>query len=304
MFDHWYAMDFGGTTCRFFDFVKEETVSFPACIATKDDQIVAIGKEALSHAYTDTIKYPFDHGQLYTSITPLVKSGLEQLGASHSLLHPSALVVVPTDATDDQLDVWQTQILAAGIQKISFLNVMDALQTEEPTMIVHAGHTYTEIGIYAHQQQFTHQTVYFAGKQIEEAIMQDIQKKYGCFITVEDAHALKEAASNALWKGKNARLRCNAKNAQGQYGLIEVRALDLWPCMKGVIDQIMLWSKQCLEKVSVDLKESIHENGILLSGGLARCFGLRQTLEQALNDPVIVTKTPEMDLLENMKGWK
>ena len=64
MFDHWYAMDFGGTTCRFFDFVKEETVSFPACIATKDDQIVAIGKEALSHAYTDTIKYPFDHGQL------------------------------------------------------------------------------------------------------------------------------------------------------------------------------------------------------------------------------------------------
>lgn len=304
MFEHWYAMDLGGTNCRFYDFVKEDLVSFPASIATKGDQILAIGSEAFSYAYTDTIKYPVDHSRLIASITPLVKAGLEQLNASHSLLHPSALVVVPTDATDDQLDIWQTQILAAGIQKISFLSVMDALQTEEPTLIIHAGHTYTEIGIYAHQEQFTHQTIYFAGKQVEENIIDLIQKKYGCIITIEDAHALKEAASNALWKGKNARLRCNARNAQGQYGIVEVRALDLWPCMKDVIDQIMLWTKQCLEKVSVDLKENIQKNGILLSGGMAKCFGLRQTLEQALNYPVIVTDTPDLDLIENMKGWK
>ena len=80
--------------------------------------------------------------------------------------------------------------------------------------------------------------------------------------------------------------------------------MDLWPCMKSVIDQVTLWAKQCMERVSVEMKEQIHENGILLSGGMANCFGLRQNLQEELKHPVICTNRPESDLIENMKGWK
>ena len=49
---------------------------------------------------------------------------------------------------------------------------------------------------------------------------------------------------------------------------------------------------------------ALYENGILLSGGMANCFGLRQNLQEELNHPVICTNRPESDLIENMKGWK
>ncbi|WP_303973333.1 rod shape-determining protein, partial [Faecalicoccus pleomorphus] len=120
----------------------------------------------------------------------------------------------------------------------------------------------------------------------------------------EDAGALKEAASNALWENKNVTLQCSAVNQYNQWTQIQLRTLDIWPCMMNVINQIVLWAKQCLQQVDVDMKEKIYQNGILLSGGLANCFGLRQTLEEELNQKVICSEHPEMDLMEALKGWR
>lgn len=141
-------------------------------------------------------------------------------------------------------------------------------------------------------------------KQVDELIQKKIAKMTNCMIGIEDANALKQAASQALWKGKNATLLCTAINSHNEYVQIQCKAMDLWPCMENVIQQITLWAKQCMESVSIEMKETIHQNGILLSGGMAYCFGMRQLLQQELNHPVICTEKPEDDLIENMKGWK
>lgn len=308
MFDHWYALDLGGHACRFYDFLEEKECSLPTLIAWQDKQAIAVGQDALRYVYKDqrktSVKEPLDYNRMMSSVAPLVQAGMKQLESSHSVFRPRALVVVPTETSEEQLYHWQTEINKAGIAKIDFMTVMDALQTIEPTMLIHCGHTYTEIGVYSHEQRIVLKTIFFAGKHVDELIQKKIAELSNCLITFEDARALKEAASQALWKGKNATLLCNAKNQRNEFVQVTCKAMDLWPCMKSVIDQVTLWAKQCMERVSVEMKEQIHENGILLSGGMANCFGLRQNLQEELNHPVICTNRPESDLIENMKGWK
>lgn len=308
MFDHWYALDLGGHKCRFYDYMEEKECTLRTCVAWNKKKPLAIGQAALPYVYQDQrktmVKYPLDYNRIMSSLVPIVKEGLEQLKTPHTVFRPRALVVVPTETEESQLLNWQKEMNEAGITKIDFMTVMDALQTLEPTMIIHSGHTYTEIGVYAHEKRIALKTIFYAGKQVDEFIQKRIAEMTNCLISSEDACALKEAASNALWKGKNATLMCNASNQRNEYVQIQVKAMDLWPCMESVIQQVTLWAKQCMERVSIETKEMIHQNGILLSGGMANCFGMRQILEQELNHPVICTEKPEDDLLENMKGWK
>ncbi len=308
MFDHWYALDLGGYNCRFYDYMEEKEIHIRTSVAYKQKNVVAVGKDVMDYVYQDqrtiNIKYPLDYNRMMSSVAPLIKEGMKQLQSDHALFRPRALVVVPTETEEEQLLRWQNEINQAGISKIDFMTVMDALQTIEPTMVIHSGHTYTEIGVYTHEERIVLKTIFYAGKQVDELIQKKIADMTNCMIGPEDASALKEAASQALWKGKNATLLCTAINSRNEYVQIQCKAMDLWPCMESVIQQITLWAKQCMERVSIEMKEMIHQNGILLSGGMAYCFGMRQLLQQELNHPVICTECPENDLIENMKGWK
>lgn len=308
LFDHWYAVDIGARMCLFYDYASKKQTELKTCVAWENDRPVGVSDDAISYLYKDqrkiSVKYPLDHERILSSFAPLIKQGFKDLGLENSIFQPHLLVVTPTHMDAENLEAWHNELIQAGIQKMDFISVMDVLQTEEPTLLIHSGHSYTELGIYAHGHEYVHKTIYFAGKQVDEAIIQHVARRYRCLISEEDACALKEAASQALWKQKNVLLRCNAKNQYNQFIQIEIRSVDLWPCMESVIQQITLWAQHCLEQVPVELKEMIHEYGVLVSGGMASCFGLTQSIETALNQPVICTEAPYLDILENMKGWR
>ncbi len=305
MLEHWYTVDAGAHSIRFFDNVGNKQSCVRSITAIRDGKVVASGKKARDMIYDTSvqIRYPINHEQILSNITPLVKRGLRQLKSSRNFLHPSVYMCVPTEMEESTKDQWTEYFLNAGVKTVKFVSLMEILQTEEPTMIIHAGHSYTEIGIYAHGQEYSHKTIFYGGRQMDENIQQYFYNKYRCTVTLEDACALKEAASSAFFKNKNVGLQVNAFDARGTFGQLPLKAMDIWPSIQSVCDQITLWAKQAMEQIDVNMKEEIHRNGILLSGGLANCFGLRQTLEYALNDPVIVSDAPELDLIENMKEW-
>ena len=65
--------------------------------------------------------------------------------------------------------------------------------------------------------------------------------------------------------------------------------------------QIVLWAKQCFKEQPFEMKQTLLKKGILLDGGLAHCFGLRQLLEQAFSCPVITPEFPEYEIINTMK---
>lgn len=307
LFDHWYALDIGACNSRFYDFSTKEQTELKTVVAWKKNQPIATGQDALSYLYKNeavTIKHPLDHQQVLSSFAPVIQDGLKALGQDQNLFQPHILAAVPTHMEMRYFDQWHDELIKAGISKIDFVSVMDLLQTEEPSLLIHSGHSYTELAVYAHGHEYVHKTIYFAGRQVDEAVVQYIAEKTNCIITIEDACTLKEMASEQLKQSNNAILRCTAKNLFQEYVQLEVRCMELWPCMEGVIKQIVLWAKQCLEPLSIEMKENIYQNGVVLSGGMASCFGMVQTLEMALNQPVICNQDPYLDILNTMKGWR
>lgn len=308
MFDHWYALDIGGHSVRIIDINNNSSWQERTIVAWKDNDVQALGVDAFPYIYQDqrqvAVKYPINHDQILSSVTPLIKKGMEELGASNNIFQPHALVLVPSESHMERLEQWRQQINDAMIQRLDFVKVSDCLQTQQPTLCIHAGHTYTEMGIYTQNQCLTRKTIFFAGKQIDEGIQTYITSKMKCLISEEDATALKEAASASLAARKQEVLMCNAKNQYNQFVQLQVRPSQLWPAIQNVAGQITLWAKQCLENVSIDTKEIVARNGVLLSGGLAQCFGIAQTLEQELNMKVYVQPDPAMDLINQLKEWK
>ncbi len=307
MFDHWYALDIGGHSIRIIDINKDTSWQARSVIAWKQNDVQACGVDAFPFIYQDqrvvSVKYPINHDQVLSPFAPLIKKGMKELKASNNIFHPHALVLIPSESHMERLENWRTQINEAGIHRLDFVRVSDLLQTQQPTLCIHAGHTYTELGVYTQGACLNRKTIFYAGKQIDEAIQTLVATKYRCLISEEDAVALKEAASKSLSSGKQETLLCNAKNQYNQFVQLQIRASSLWPCIQNVAKQIVLWAKQSLESLDIETKEIVHQNGILLSGGLANCFGIKETLEQELNMKVYVSNHPEWELVQQLKEW-
>ena len=97
------------------------------------------------------------------------------------------------------------------------------------------------------------------------------------------------------------------RNEMDRYGKlvnIQIRASDLWPAMEEQILQVVLWAKHCYMNMGSEMKQRLMNNGIMLSGGLANCFGLKEALKHEFDCPIICTTKPECDIIEQMKGLK
>lgn len=308
MFDHWYALDLGGHSIRLIDLNKDNAWQSRSVIAWNQKEVQALGVDAFPYIYQDqrkiSVKYPINHDQILSPVAPLIKQGLEQLGAGNNIFQPHGLVLIPSEAHMERLESWRQQINEAGIQRLDFVKVSDCLKTQQPTLCIHAGHTYTEMGIFTSTRCINRKTVFYAGKQIDEAIQTVVATKMRCLISEEDATALKEAASASLAARKQEMLICNAKNQHNQFVRIQIRPSQLWPCIQNVAGQITLWAKQCLENLDIETKQLVARNGVLLSGGLALCFGIKETLEQELNMPVYLSENPQWELVQQLKEWQ
>lgn len=309
MFENWIGLDAGADTLRFYEYSKSKEILIPNFIVYENSTDTSMAPDDyLSYVYNNNrniqIRYPISQGKFYSTIRPLIKKGLKDLNATSNLFKPSFLVCLP-DGTDQKIkQSWQQELVACGIRKVEFVSTMDVLQSQEACFMIHAGHSYTEIGIYAYQTEFAHKIIHFAGLDMDEEIKLIVAKKTNCLISNEDAKALKKAMSDSFNNQKNAILECNAFDKRGQLVRIQLRASDIWPAVEKVIQQIVLWAKSCYMNMGMDMKQRLMHNGIYLSGGLANCFGLKQALQKEFDCLIICQNNPECAIIEQMKGWK
>lgn len=308
MFEHWLALDAGAKNLRLYDYSKNKEVVLENRIVSKNGQVLAWGKDSLNYLYSSDrsiqVKCPVYQNKLIGDIKPLIKAGFKELKVSQNIFRPCVLVCVNEQLTLQERQKWQQELVLCGVRKVEFVNTMDLLQSEEPCFIVHSGHSYTEIGIYAYQKEFAHKMIYFAGMEIDEQIKKLMAQKTNCLVSDEDAMVLKEMASKALFEQKNVTLTCHALDRFGKQVVVSIRAYQLWPAFEDTIKQIVLWVKQCYMNMGMEMQRQLMENGVYLSGGLARCFGVKQALQHELDTLIICTNHTECDIIEQMKGWK
>ena len=308
LLDKWYALDLGAYQMHFYDYSSQEQASIRTIMAYKQDQLLVYGQEVFPYLYKELdrvqIKYPISHGQMLNSLSPLIKGGLEQLHAYDRLFRPCILVCVPSDLTQEQREIWQREFLKCDISKVEFVENMEILQKEETCFLIHAGHSYTELAIYADDKKILEKTLFYAGAQMDEQIQKLVYMKTGCFISKVDAALLKEQTSLALAKNKDAMLSCYGFDRHQNLCSIQIKASYLWPALEMVERQISLWAKHCFDQLPMQLQEYILLHGVHISGGLANCFGLSQIISGQLSCPILCTNKGQCDMINALKEWK
>lgn len=308
LLDKWYALDLGAYQMHFYDYSSQEKTSIRTIMAYKQDRLLAYGQEAFPYLYRELdrvqIKYPISHGQMLNSVAPMIKGGLEQLHAYDHVFRPAILACVPFDLTQEQREIWQREFLKCDISKVEFVENMQVLKQEETCFMIHAGHSYTELAIYAQNKKVLEKTLFYAGAQMDEQIQKLVYMKTACFISKVDAALLKEQASLTLKKNKDSLLSCYGFDRHQNLCSIQIQASFLWPALEMVERQIALWAKHCFDQLPMQLQEYILLHGIQLSGGLADCFGLSQILSQQLSCPILCTKQGQCAMINALKECK
>lgn len=308
MFEHWYVIDPGAYSIKFLDVRGKKRMSLRSCLAYRDQEVIAVSKDAFQYIYEPAkrvrIKNVLNHSQMLNPMAPIFNKGLELLEVSKNIFKPGVILLTPTEMSSEQKDIWQNELLQMGVKKVVTHSLMEASQLNDSGIVVHAGHSYTEIGFFYKGKLVSHKTVFFAGRQIDEQIQRIVAKKTQCLISEEDACSLKEKASQALLTGSTDPVQCYGYNRYQQFVVLDIDPADIWPAIENVIQQIALWTKDELNALDSKKKLAIQQGEIYLSGGMAECYGMENILTAELHTVCKKLKQPSWTVVERVKGWK
>ncbi len=292
------VFDPGSCSFRLYDPESRQTCSLRSCLAVQDQKVLC-SEEAIRASMSDPflrLRYPYSQGQALMDIFPLFDRLVSETRQKTGTPASSILIVHAEDASESEKMKLQNLAIDAGFRKISFASTMDVL-SRDFSLVIHAGHSCTEIGVRHGRKNLIYKKIIYGAQQMDEAIMDLIASKYRALLFAEDAAALRRAASNAFWENRNPILSCTVLDQSNQYVRISFPAIDLWPAMQSVLDQIVLWVKTLIARNGPDLMERILRRPILLSGGLSECFGLSQLLEQELHKKITIVPGGEECLI-------
>lgn len=295
MLESWFWLDPGSYRFELGHYRQESHVSLPALV-TKKGQVV--GQQAAQLRQQEVVKSPLDHGRLTAPVTNLIQEGLLQAGYQNAFLRPAFVLALPTDLDENMEQAWHQACLNAGASKVRVVKNKDLLSFEKSHFVILAGHSYTELLVYSQGRCVMNKTIYFAGQQMDEAIGLKVLKHHKLMIQQPE---LKQAWSQAKMKQVRPELIATGLTNRGHWQSQLISPDFVAAGILTVMEQIIEWTKVLMSRLDLTTRALIHENGIILAGGLANLYGFDLALQQAFGDKVICI--PEL-VSERLKGWR
>lgn len=299
MLERKLILDPGAWTMKLYD-PKSKSVSAERSCYYQDHEQIIVGKPALQ-AYWEQgksrLRYPLSQGEIQGDIEPVFDRVSEKAQISSRLLKPSLMVILPEDVLEKQRKVWSQIGLNKGFRKVDFVSTMDVMK-RDCGVVVHAGWSCTEIGLFYGGKLISWTKLMYGGREMDEQIIDHVASSSKALIFNEDAAVMKEMASSAFWEQRTPMLGCTALNYTSQFVHLDVPSTSLWPMMESVLDQIVQWTRDLITKQGAEIMEALLARDISLSGGLAKCYGLQQMLEQEVHTKVSIESEPEDILLK------
>lgn len=298
MMERKVILDPGAYSFKMLDIRSRHAYEIRSCMYRhKGEQIYGVqALQAYWEKGKSRILYPFSQGKTLLDIRGILRQLAESSGLLRRLLKPRALVILPQDILEEEKSSWISACTNVGFRKVDFVSTMDLLAVENG-LVIHAGHSCTEMAVYHHSSQIAYQKLMFAGMQMDEKIVDRIAGEYKALVFNEDAAELRMRSSEAFQQKRNPRLSCTVLDYTSHYVRLEIPALQLWPAMEEVLMQIVYWARDLVAQHGAAVMETVLSSPIRISGGLAGCYGLRQMLEEQLGAAVEVAENPSYALL-------
>ncbi len=194
----------------------------------------------------------------------------------HTLLRPHAMVSIPCDLTEAQINAVEDAVLAAGIARVHLLEapLCAALGVgfdfSRPTgqMIVHVGAARTEAAVIFLGEMVTHVSAPVGGNNFDSAIIHYMRNKYKLYIGRRTAEQIKcrigmigghEAPKSLDVKGRSMDSR--------EQRVVTLSSKEMLGALREPLAAVLDVVFSAIEQTAEEMKADIGKGGIVLSGG-------------------------------------
>jgi rod shape-determining protein MreB len=305
------AIDLGAANTRVYMPGRGLVVNEPSVIAfdTDNGKVAAVGREAKRLARRQPreirISRPIKDGVIADceAASKMLSQFIRAARGHHSLVGPSLLICVPTDATPLEQRAYEDTARLAGAGNVTLVEgpyaaAMGAgldLRAARACMVVDIGAATTDIAVISGGGILYASTLRFGGNEIDRAIAHYLQLEKTLEVSEDAAEEVKigmEEAGGPRDRRTQAVRGRNLKTGLPEEITIGREEIDMLmqPALRMIKQHVRLALEEIPTEASVDLLDS----GIMLSGGLAQLHGLAEQFAQEFGVRTQVAPDPAL----------
>lgn len=279
------------------DVSREPSVAF---MDKNTRRIVSVGREALTYSESEgNLVRPFKNGLLYSAdfTSEMIRIALNDIKDKE---HLRCIVGVPAGFSAKQEKALYSILEEQGLKQSFFVSravaafVGAGYSPSVSAVSVNIGASATEVVVLYKGEIIYSQTEKIGGEDFDEAVKEYILKQGELKISLIDARAIKESIG-AVWEGRCA----DPITISGTLALtgnmikMSVSSEDILGVFEAPLYKLLTAVANGVKKIPTDCVEEIFTNGIILSGGGAKLFGLDKMITNVFNVRATMAANPE-----------
>lgn len=261
-------------------------------------------KEMIGRAAGNIIAvHPLIHGTIsnYTVAGKMVEYFLWKAVGKRTLWKPKVCVGVPTGATETERKTVADICYAAGARSVVVVDkaVLAALGSginiaqKEAAMIVDIGGGTTDIAVVSMGGTVVGKSIQTAGGDFDESIVTYMKDNYNLLIDIGIAEEIKKRIGTGKATLQEKSMKIRGYNMEG--GMIQdvtITSSEIRRALEKDIKKIINAIKQVLIVTPPEMKQSVMEQGIMLSGGSALLSGMELRIENEIGITTMTSDDP------------
>jgi len=306
------AIDLGTANTLVYVKGKGIVLSEPSVVAVRKDgrgsnKVLAVGKEAkmmLGRTPGNIVAIrPMKDGVIadFEITETMLRHFIRKVHNRRSLIRPRIIVCVPSGITQVEKRAVRESAESAGAREVFLIEepmaaaIGAGLPITEPTsnMVLDIGGGTTEVAVISLAGIVYSKSVRVGGDKMDEAILQQIKRKYNLLIGERTAELIKTTIGNAFAGGQADKMQIKGRDlVSGIPKIIEIDSDEVREAITEQIETILETVKMALEQTPPELAADIVDRGIVLTGGGALLQNLDMLLREETGLPITITEDP------------
>ena len=306
------AIDLGTANTLVYVKGKGIVLSEPSVVAVRKDgrgtnKVLAVGKEAkmmLGRTPGNIVAIrPMKDGVIadFEITETMLRHFIRKVHNRRSLIRPRIIVCVPSGITQVEKRAVRESAESAGAREVFLIEepmaaaIGAGLPITEPTsnMVLDIGGGTTEVAVISLAGIVYSKSVRVGGDKMDEAILQQIKRKYNLLIGERTAELIKTTIGNAFAGEQAEQMQIKGRDlVSGIPKIIEIDSDEVRESITEQIETILETVKIALEQTPPELAADIVDRGIVLTGGGALLKHLDMLLREETGLPITITEDP------------
>lgn len=214
---------------------------------------------------------------------------------------PRIMVCVPTGVTEVEKRAVEDATRKAGAREVYIIEepiaaaIGAGIDISQPNgnMVIDIGGGTTDIAVISLGGSVVSDSIKLGGDKFDQAIIKYIKKEYNVLIGERSAEKLKIEIGTAIKEDEPRTMNISGRNlVKGLPVTINVSSTEILEALNDCIEQIVVATKNLLEKTPPELAADISDTGIIMTGGGAMLRGLGKRIEDSTGIKVILANDP------------